>query len=131
MQRELKYFIAHFGKKGEAKYPVDGGCYPVPSWLPAARIISEGDLMLLICWSGHKGLYGGAVWGVGEVRRKTPSGADTAIYYEPKPFSTPVPRDKVLGCLPNNLNGKFIMGPVRKPFWLLEIPSASFQCMVK
>lgn len=131
MQRELKYFMAHFGEKNAAKHPVHGGCYPVPSWLPAARIISEGDLILLICWGGHKGLHGD-VWGVGEVRRKAASGAGTAIYYELKPFSsTPVPRHKVLGCLPNNLRGRFIIGPVRKLFWLLEIPPASFQCIVK
>jgi hypothetical protein len=115
MQRELKYFIAHFGEKGAAKYPVHDGCYPVPSWLLAAQIISEGDLILLSCWSGHRGLYGGAAWGIGKVTRKAPCKGGTAIYYEPKPSSKPVARAKILACLPNNLKGKFIMGPVRKP----------------
>jgi hypothetical protein len=125
-----RYFLAHFGQKYAQKHPVNGGCYPVPSWNKASHVISQGDLLLLCCWGGHKSLFGGAAWGIGEVTHKKQHVKDTAIYYEPKPLLKAVERATIDACLTQKARGNFKMGPVRGWAFLSQIESSSFQCIV-
>ena len=74
MIRKPKYFIANFGEKDSSTYPVDGECYPVPTKYSDTKMISEGDVMLLCCWAGHKNLHKGDAWGLGKVTDKKERG---------------------------------------------------------
>jgi hypothetical protein len=131
MQRQPRYFMAHFGEKYAREHPVDGGCYPVPSGFEAPQVISKGDRILLCCWGGHKGLFGGSAWGIGEVIHREQQGEDTAIYYDAEPWDKPIMRADIEACLSDEEKGKFKMGPIRKAFWLREVRPASFQCIVR
>ena len=129
-QHELKYFIAHFGEKYAREHPVDGGCYPVPSWNEASQVISKGDLMLLCCWGGHKGLFGGDVWGIGEVTNKKQQMKRTVICYDSKPLPEAVVRATIDACLTEGERRNFKMGPARGWAFLSEIQPTSFRCIV-
>lgn len=127
-QYEPRCFLAHFGKKHASVYPVDGGCYPVPSWNEASQVVSKGDLLLLCCWSGHKGLFSGDAWGIGEVTDRKICGDGTYIYYKHKSLPKPVKRVAIESCLTEREKCRFKMGPVRGWAFLSEITGASFRC---
>jgi hypothetical protein len=130
-QRECKYFIANFGEKFAVNHPVDGGCYPVPACYQDAKVISEGDIMLLCCWAGHKDLYKGDCWGLGKVTSKEERQGTYDVFYKWKQLISPIGHDTICGCLEaENLAKRFRMGAASAPNWLFKIEPDSFLCIL-
>ncbi len=126
-KREPRYFVANFGEKFACKHPVDGGCYPVPAYYSDAMTISEGDIMLLCCWAGHKGLYKGDAWGLGKVTDKKERNGEYDIYYKWKQLVSPIEHTTIFECLKaENKAERFKMGAASKPNWLFKIQPTSF-----
>jgi len=131
MIRKLKYFIANFGEKDSSTHPVDGGCYPVPTKYSDTKMISEGDVMLLCCWAGHKNLYKGDAWGLGKVTDKKERGGGYYIYYEWMQFIPAISNDTIYNYLKaEKKEGRFITGAAYEPNWLFNIKSSSFLCIL-
>ncbi len=133
-QRETKYFIANFGKEHADKNPVDGGRYPVYSWFGDTKMISKGDIVLLSCWGGHKCLYGGDAWGVGEVTGKEDSEEKFIISYKWKQLVPSIKGDTIYDCLTDDKKGsekRRFKGARLRPNWLIKIKPSSFRCAVR
>ncbi|MGA8848735.1 MAG: hypothetical protein WB564_02785 [Dehalococcoidia bacterium] len=127
-QREVKYFIANFGQ-AHAENPVDGGYYPVYSWFGDTKMISKGDVMLLCCWGGHKGLWKGDAWGLGKVTGKEEREENLFISYRYRQFVPPIKGDDVYDCLTDAEKRKF-RGARLTANWLFNITPVSFLCAV-
>lgn len=127
MKVHANCFIANFGDK-DPMNPVDGGHYPVPSYFSDTKAVSPGDLLLLVCWGGHKGLYGDA-WGLGAVTNKIEHQEGFVIQYKYMAFGSPIKRAAILNCL-TPLEAKKFKVPHYKPNWLIKIGHSSFECIV-
>jgi hypothetical protein len=126
-QREPLYFVANFGQKHADEHPVDGRCYRVPACYNDSGMVSEGDIMLLCCWAGHRGLSNGDAWGLGKVTSKTGCDGNYDIYYEWKRLVPQIENATIYDCLKaEGKQGKFKTGGWCKPNWLFRIEPTSF-----
>jgi hypothetical protein len=133
-EQKPKYFIANFGEKYSSTYPVDKGCYRVPTIYDDTKMISVGDIMLLCCWAGHKGLLNGDAWGLGKVTKKERDEKEQDenyyINYKWMQFTPAISNDTIYTCLkPEGKEGKFKMGPRYSSCWLFEIKATTFLCI--
>ena len=129
---EQRYFIAIFGEPAADEYPVDGGCYPVPSayrdyYCPAG--MCKGDWILLYCTGTYPGHYCEAP-GIGEVIDTQVQKGQVYVHYDYKPLPSPVQRVTIDNCLTEEEKRRFRY-PRLIPNWLIPIKPTSFQCAVR
>ena len=128
MSVQANCLIANFGDKDPTN-PVDGGHYPVPSCFADTQAVSPGDLLLLVCWGGHKGLSGDA-WGLGTVTNKVEEEGGLVIQYRYIAFGSPIGRTATTNGLAP-LEAKRFTVPHCKANWLIGIAPSSFQRIVR
>jgi hypothetical protein len=126
---ERRYFIAIFGGPSAGKYPVKGGCYPVPHaywghYCPHGMY--KGDWILLYCTSTYPGYYCQAP-GIGEVTDTKVRGNEVFVHYDYKPLLSPIPRSTIDNCLTIGERRRFRY-PRLKCNWLIPIEPTSFHC---